>query len=781
MAKKKKNIRKAEAAPVQESKKKPEVKKPSVVKNLPLWLVALVFSITTMIFFWEQLAGDAFFWDDFIEQVYPTQTFASKAASEGEIPFWNPYAFTGMPFYADLQVGFFYPLNRCLAFFVDENGNLSPWGLQFIIILHFWIAQFCMYLFMRKLNISSYGAMIGAVSYAFSFSLVLHVFHPMIIYHLAWFPLVLRFFYEAVKEGKLKSAIMAGLVFGISMLAGHPQTLLYEALFMFFFMIFMIIPDKNEESKSKIPIKIIGGALAIIIAVGIFAIQYLPSSELAEHSARQEMTLEEAAEGSLQFQQIWTAFVPKLYGSVEPTRDNPTPFHLESAPYYFYWDTSFYFGLAALILGLFAIIVGFNRRIIGFFLFIAGFGFLFSLGDNFIIFPFYYELPFFGLLRIPARMMFVASLAFSALAGFGFDYLYKNESIQKLNIKIYIAIAIPILITFMSAFGIMQGMIDTPEQLLDGIKSYGMTALIFTLIISIAIILLSKQKIRAEIIGFALVAIVFIDLFTAGASFNRGEQNPEDAYKLSPDMVQAFQPKLPEDIFRVSMRMYNPSYMAMKRNQGVMDDIMLVEGYNQLQLARFVPATGERQSIHDLMNVRYEIAIDSMARQFRFVQRPTMLPRAWVVADYQVIPDENIANYMKSNKVDYSQKVLLEEKPGFESSSNPAVSNVKFTSYSSNEMELEVETNVDAMLVFSEVYYPEWKCFIDGEETKIFRANYSLRAIELPNGKHTIVMAYESESFAAGSMITMIVFFSAMAGLGFLTAFQKRKKFVKSE
>ena len=191
MAKKKKNIRKAEAAPVQESKKKPEVKKPSVVKNLPLWLVALVFSITTMIFFWEQLAGDAFFWDDFIEQVYPTQTFASKAASEGEIPFWNPYAFTGMPFYADLQVGFFYPLNRCLAFFVDENGNLSPWGLQFIIILHFWIAQFCMYLFMRKLNISSYGAMIGAVSYAFSFSLVLHVFHPMIIYHLAYLQIYL--------------------------------------------------------------------------------------------------------------------------------------------------------------------------------------------------------------------------------------------------------------------------------------------------------------------------------------------------------------------------------------------------------------------------------------------------------------------------------------------------------------------------------------------------------------------------------------------------------------
>jgi membrane protein YfhO len=776
MAKKNNNVRKSQIeTPTIEKKSEPK-RQNNIIKQLPLWLVALVFSITTLVFFWNQLAGDAFFWDDFIEQVYPTQTYAAKAAADGEIPFWNPYAFTGMPFYADLQVGFFYPLNRLLAFFIDDNGNLSVWGLQFIIILHFWIAQFCMYLFMRKLKISSYGAMIGAVSYAFSFSLVLHVFHPMIIYHLAWFPLVLKFFYEATKEGNIKSGIVAGLIFGVSMLAGHPQTMLYEALFMGIMMIWMVIPDKTKSVQSPIAPKIVGGILTFVFAVGIFAIQYIPSSKLAENSARQEMAYEEAAEGSLQFKQLWTAFVPKLYGSVEPTQQNETPFHLDNAPYYFYWDTSFYFGLAAVILGLFAAIVGFKRRIIGFLLFISVFGFLFALGDNFFVFKIFYELPFFGLLRIPARMMFVAVFGFSALAGFGFDYLFKNEGIEKLNIKLYIAIGIPLLISFFAAFGILQGMVGTPEQLSDAIKSFGMTALLLSLVVSICMVFLTRQKLKIEIVGFVLVAVVFIDLFLAGASFNQGEQNPADAYKISPELKQAFQPKIPEDIFRVSMRMYTPSYMAMKRNQGVIDDIMLVEGYNQLQLGRFVPATGVRQTIHDLMNVRYDIAIDSAARQFRFVDRPTGLPRAWVAGKYQVIPDEDIALYMKSNKVDYKNIVLLEEKPGVDNSTSPIVSNVKFLSYSANEMELEAEADQDAMLVFSEVFYPEWKCYIDGEETKIYRANYSLRAIELPKGKHNIVMAYESGSFATGSMISMVMFFLAVGGIGFLTAFEKKKK-----
>jgi uncharacterized membrane protein YfhO len=54
--------------------------------------------------------------------------------------------------------------------------------------------------------------------------------------------------------------------------------------------------------------------------------------------------------------------------------------------------------------------------------------------------------------------------------------------------------------------------------------------------------------------------------------------------------------------------------------------------------------------------------------------------------------------------------------------------NIFYESYSPNAQ----------LAVFSEVYYKTWKAFVDGKEVKPVRANYILRALPLPAGKHTI-------------------------------------------
>ena len=128
-------------------KQKKQVRKSDkliTLKDMPHWLPYLIFVLTTVIFFWDVLFQNAFFWEDFIEYVFPVQTFAAVQSANGIIPFWNPFSFMGMPFMADLQVGFFYPLNRILTLFVSGD-SLSPWAIEFIIILHFFIAQIGMY------------------------------------------------------------------------------------------------------------------------------------------------------------------------------------------------------------------------------------------------------------------------------------------------------------------------------------------------------------------------------------------------------------------------------------------------------------------------------------------------------------------------------------------------------------------------------------------------------------------------------------------------------------
>ena len=58
--------------------------------------------------------------------------------------------------------------------------------------------------------------------------------------------------------------------------------------------------------------------------------------------------------------------------------------------------------------------------------------------------------------------------------------------------------------------------------------------------------------------------------------------------------------------------------------------------------------------------------------------------------------------------------------------------------------------------MFSEIYYPAgWKAYIDGAETEILCADYLLRALNVPAGKHEIIFEFEPESFVEGDRISM--------------------------
>jgi hypothetical protein len=65
------------------------------------------------------------------------------------------------------------------------------------------------------------------------------------------------------------------------------------------------------------------------------------------------------------------------------------------------------------------------------------------------------------------------------------------------------------------------------------------------------------------------------------------------------------------------------------------------------------------------------------------------------------------------------------------------------------------QSATNGLAVFSEVYYPKgWRAFIDGKEAPILRANYVLRALELPAGNHTIEFKFEPKPYVVGNKIT---------------------------
>jgi uncharacterized membrane protein YfhO len=71
-------------------------------------------------------------------------------------------------------------------------------------------------------------------------------------------------------------------------------------------------------------------------------------------------------------------------------------------------------------------------------------------------------------------------------------------------------------------------------------------------------------------------------------------------------------------------------------------------------------------------------------------------------------------------------------------------------------LKYESQSATDGFAVFSEIYYPKgWHAFIDGKETEIQRADYVLRALSIPAGKHTIEFKFEPKPFVIGNKVTM--------------------------
>lgn len=103
---------------------------------------------------------------------------------------------------------------------------------------------------------------------------------------------------------------------------------------------------------------------------------------------------------------------------------------------------------------------------------------------------------------------------------------------------------------------------------------------------------------------------------------------------------------------------------------------------------------------------------------------------------------------------------------------------VKLTEYGANSAKYEVESGKGGLVVFSEVYYPGWTATIDGTPAQLGRADYVLRALNVPAGRHEVVLSFTPTSVAT----TETIAYSALALLilaligALVQAFRKSKE-----
>ncbi len=161
-------------------------------------------------------------------------------------------------------------------------------------------------------------------------------------------------------------------------------------------------------------------------------------------------------------------------------------------------------------------------------------------------------------------------------------------------------------------------------------------------------------------------------------------------------------------------------------------------------------------SIMSMLNVKYFINGPKANDYFKnsFTNGP-----AWFVKEIVAVntPNEELIKVSEINTlevavVDVSKFKVQGQK--FNIDNTAAINLLEFTP---PYIKYESQSSSDGFAVFSEIHYPKgWHAKIDGKEVPILRADYVLRALEVPAGKHIIEFSFEPKPYLIGNKITMI-------------------------
>jgi hypothetical protein len=133
-----------------------------------------------------------------------------------------------------------------------------------------------------------------------------------------------------------------------------------------------------------------------------------------------------------------------------------------------------------------------------------------------------------------------------------------------------------------------------------------------------------------------------------------------------------------------------------------------------------------------------------------------VLPRAFIVRNAEVVEDKKlILEEIKNETFNPREYVLLEENLGVALKNLGEFQEAEITSKTPNEIKVRVNLSSPGFLVLSEVWYPSWRAYDNGIETKVYKADYVLRAVYLASGDHTVEFRYDSSYFKVGAFVSL--------------------------
>lgn len=169
----------------------------------------------------------------------------------------------------------------------------------------------------------------------------------------------------------------------------------------------------------------------------------------------------------------------------------------------------------------------------------------------------------------------------------------------------------------------------------------------------------------------------------------------------------------------------------------------------------------------NMLNTKYFIFPAGQQGQTVPIENPYAFGNAWFVDKVQYVNNAN-EEIDAIGQVDLQQTAIVDSKfkevlKGVNEGYKDSLSTIRLTGYEPNQLVYETSSPKDGVVVFSEIYYPGWTATIDGKPADIARADYILRAMNVPAGKHTIEMRFDpqslhvTEGIAYGAMALLLI------------------------
>jgi len=760
--------------------------------NRRLDIYCVIFLGTLVLVFFGRViySGQTLFGSDFVLYFYSVKKFVREyVLTNGTLPLWNPFQFSGTPFISNIQASMFYPMG--LLFYVMPTETAYVWT----VVIHCIFGSIFMYLFARTLSTNRAGSLLAAVIFTFNGYFMAHLYagHLSFVQTYIWIPLIFFFVLQFINTLQCKQAVLAGLCLGIQILGGFPQIAFYTILATVAFGFFRMAMALRVKAVSMV--KQTGIGLAVILAVGfsLAAIQLLPTLQFTELSGRAGgVGYWFATLDSLHPKQFVSFFIPDFFGNA-----SDGTYWLSPKDWHF-WETCGYVG----ILGLSLLFVpaphksSSLRNTRFFFVGVVVASLFLALGKYNPIYPLIYKFPGFHSFRIPAQILFLFVFGTSVLSAIGLHRL--EESCSKLPKGLVLFLAVGCLgflfllvvihkstysffYALFRAFGEQPVDSATVQEIPDKIYSaiYRSSLLFFS--VASLFIFLRKRLINRTLFKVIVLAIVMVDLGSYASQFVKPYQLSvsEEKQKIAGQLNRN------KDVERILI--VNKLFLD---NDGSLYRFRTINGYDPLVLGRYILFL---QASQNLPLVKEVITTDFLRRyDHKFLKMLNVthvlgdqgitkvnpgLPKAVLVNRAVLKPTEEVLDFMKSDSFDPFSSVVFE--PENASFVWPVTTGERFhgncfiTEYGDKAIRIKSSANQPCYLVLTEMYYPGWQATVNGQPAEVLRGDYLFRVIPLDRGEHDVEMRFVCRPFQAGAIISVLTLLGSTA---FLLVMKKRAK-----